>query len=397
MGKKVLVLGGAFVHLGCIQEVKEMGHTALVADAAPDAPGLAEADIAINVDIVDSEAILEQARHYDIDAVVAVNDWGVLTAAHVAQEMGLPGLPVELAQIVTDKYRMRQVWEESGAPSIPYRLVGSEDELRSAAKELGFPIIIKPRDSRGGGSRGVLILDDVADLDGAFDEADSYYRDGRVLVEKCIIGSEHSVEAIVWEGKAHIIATSDNIKSPRPYRVNDAIRYPSAAQGEHLDIIHDAVQAAVSGIGMDTGIAHVELAVNDDGAHLFEMGARCGGGAPSPLVPYLSGVHEFKEAVRIALGETPKRLAPARNRGCAIKFVYPEPGRVTMVDFPDGVLDNPDVLSFKVFVRPGDIIRPLKTASDRAGIVITGGVDADAAHALAREVINAVHVETEAV
>src|SRR5690606_14736492 len=99
-------------------------------------------------------------------------DFGVRTAAEVAHALGLPGISPECARICTDKLLMRQAWARHGVPQVEFEPVSSPDELRQAAVRLGYPLIIKPRDSRGGGCRGVRRLDSDADLEAAWSFAD---------------------------------------------------------------------------------------------------------------------------------------------------------------------------------------------------------------------------------
>ena len=70
-------------------------------------------------DIRDPEACLAIARAYSVDAVTCLaTEAGVVSTAHVAAVMGLPGLPVEAAYKVTDKLAMRQAFEAAGSGAI---------------------------------------------------------------------------------------------------------------------------------------------------------------------------------------------------------------------------------------------------------------------------------------
>lgn len=392
--KKLMLLGGSVLCIRYIQAAQEMGLEVLAVDKNPQAPALPYADFSEPVDIMDQQACLQAARRHGIDGVVAINDFGVMSAALVARELDLPGLPLEVAGIATSKCQMRQAWRDAGAPTIDFRRVSSADQLKSAVGEMGLPAIIKPCNSSGGGSRGVMLLDESSDLAEAYRYTNSFYQDDDVLLEEYAEGLEHSVEAIVYEGVAHIIAISDKVKSPLPFRVDDIILYPTVEEGQRLQWVHEAVQQSVEAIGMRNGIAHVELTITDHGPVLFEIGARCGGGAPDPLVPYLSGVEEFKEAVRLALGERPHHLEPVHHKGCVIRFFYPEPGRITKIQGLEEARKMPGVLSLLMFAEPGDVVKPLRTCGDRAGMVIAGGRDRDEALARANRVLETVLIET---
>jgi biotin carboxylase len=363
--KTLMLLGGSVLCIRYIQAAQEMGLKVLAVDKNAQAPALPHADFSEPADIMDPQACLDAARCHGIDGVVAINDFGVVSAAKVAQELGLTGLSLDVAEIATSKCLMRETWRKAGAPTIDFRRVHSPGELKSAVSEMGLPAIIKPCNSSGGGSRGVMLLDHSSDLDEAYRYTNSFYQDDDILLEEYAEGLEHSVEAIIYQGKAHIIAVSDKVKSPLPYRVDDIILYPTVEKGQRMQWLREAVQQAVEAIGMQEGIAHVELTITDRGPVLFEIGARCGGGAPDPLVPYLSGVEEFKEAVRLALGERPQHLEPQHDRGCVIRFFYPKPGRITRIQGLEEAQKLPGVLSLLMFAGPGDEVKPLRTCGDR--------------------------------
>jgi biotin carboxylase len=240
----------------------------------------------------------------------------------------------------------------------------------------------------------VQLIGENTDMKRVYDYSNGFYKDNSLLVEKFVTGLEHSVEVIVYNGKSHIIAISDKVKSPLPYRVDDTILYPTLETGQRLTQLKDAVSRSIASIGITEGIAHVELSITEDGPVLFEIGARCGGGAPAPLVPFLSGVEEFKEAVRIALGQPPQQLTPLYTKGAVIKFFYPKPGIVTQINGIEKVKNLPGVLSFGIFVKKGDRVMPLKTCGDRAGMVITGKETRNEALELANHVIDTVAIET---
>jgi len=348
--KRVLILGASFSYIDSIKAARDMGCEVIVTDRNPQAPGLAFADIALSVDISDVAACVKAAKDYAIDGVVAVNDFGVPSAAHIGKELGLPGIPVEVAEIATSKYLMRKVWAEKGVPSVGFRKTDGYDEFVRAVLDMHLPVIVKPCDSRGGGCRGIRQIDAGADLKEAYAFATGYYNDESLIVEEFVTGLEHSLEVIVYGGKCHIIAVSDKVKSPLPYRVDDTILYPTIEPEGNMAAIQDAVERSVSAIGMTEGMAHVELSMTERGPVLFELGARCGGGAPAPLVPYLTGVDEFKEAVRMALGEKPEHVKPLYTKGCVIKFFYPRPGIVTDVSGAERIQGMEGVLSFSLFI-----------------------------------------------
>src|SRR5439155_13965869 len=108
--------------------------------------------------------------------------------------------------------------------------------------------------------------------------------------------------------------------------------YPARVRGRQLDAVVEASRAAVRALGIASGPAHVELCTTASGPRLYELGARCGGGAtPDPIVPFVTGIEQPKETVRVALGDPPMNLTPLAARGCVYGFFSPRPGTIAAV------------------------------------------------------------------
>ena len=112
--KKLLVIGAGFLQDFVIRKAVSMGYETLTVDADPNAVGFKHAHKHAVINIVDEKACLEYAKAEQIDGVVtAATDFGVLSAAYVAQELGLPGLKYEVAQLIKNKYRVRKCLYEA--------------------------------------------------------------------------------------------------------------------------------------------------------------------------------------------------------------------------------------------------------------------------------------------
>lgn len=388
MTRRVLLLGGSRYTLRSIVAARELGCDVVVVDRDASAEGFRHAALHEVVDITDTAGVVEVARKYRVSAVVALSDFGVRSASAAAHALGLAGLDQESAEQVTRKSCMRRRWDEAGVPSVRWRLVTSAADALDAADELGvWPLIVKPDDSRGGGSRGVRVVGSRVDIPAAFAAAQASYASNAVVVEECVSGIEHSVETFTYAGQTHVLAVSDKVKSPLPFRVDTSVIYPTCVRGSQFDAIVDASRAAVRALGIVSGPAHVELCTTASGPRLFELGARCGGGAtPDPIVPFVSGIEQLKETVRVALGDPPVNLVPSRARGCVYRFFAPPPGRLAEVRGVDEVRTWAGVLDCAVTIEPGHEIRPLKAVTDRAGFLITGADTREEALAVADHV-----------
>ncbi|WP_243311413.1 ATP-grasp domain-containing protein [Fundidesulfovibrio agrisoli] len=396
--RRVLILGGGRYYLGAIETARRLGYFTAVADRDPKAPGLAAAHAGRAVDIVDVPGLIALARELRIDAVVPLNDFGVRPAAAVSAAMGLPGVGEGVAALGTDKAAMRQRWRERGLPQPRFAVVESAEQALAAARELAaWPLVCKPADSRGGGSRGVSMVRTVEDLPAAVAFAQSFYADRRVMLEECVQGLEHSLETFTWGGRTTVLAVSDKRKTPPPYRVDTDVIYPSVLGGDALRAVEGAACDAVRALGLPFGPAHVELcSLPGGGTALFEVGLRPGGGhTPDPIVPWVAGVDVVAATLRAYLGEEPGPPEPTARRGCVYHFLTPKPGQVARVEGLEDVRSWPGILDAGLLVSPGDEIRPVRTGADRAGFVVAAAESREQALALAQRADAAIRVIAE--
>lgn len=390
MKPRLLILGASRPYLRSIETACDFGCWVLALDRNPAAPGLKAADRGEAVDIIDVDGVLRMAKKHKVDGILALNDFGVPTAAKVADELGLPGLSVETSLICTSKELMRRAWQRQRF-NPEYCVVRNLDEALRAVKSLDrFPLVFKPTNSLGGGSRGVSKIDDASQVEAALNFAQSFYSTPEVIIEHCIVGVEHSVETITFNGETHIIMISDKEKTPPPYCVDKSVIYPTSVTGALLENLKDTVREAVKLVGITEGIAHVELCTTDQGSYVFELGARCGGGGtPHPICPWVSGVEELLEAVRLALGQPPKDLGPKWERGCVYRFLTPpKTGKLTAVHGFDEIKKWPGILDIDITASIGEEIRPVRSGHDRAGFIIAGAENRSQAIALADKAEN---------
>jgi phosphoribosylaminoimidazole carboxylase (NCAIR synthetase) len=102
--KKILIIGAGFLQSFVIRKAKEMGYYTIAIDKNPNSIGFSYVDEYGIVDIIDQEACLKFAREKCIDGVMtAATDYGVLSAAYIAQQMNLPGLKYEVAKVIKNK------------------------------------------------------------------------------------------------------------------------------------------------------------------------------------------------------------------------------------------------------------------------------------------------------
>ena len=125
-------------------------------------------DRALVVDLADpvgsAKRITTLAARTPLDAVVAVDDQGLLIAALAAKELGLPANDSEAVARTRNKAAMRAALasapDQPPLPQPSFRVVGRGGDVVAAAEELGWPVVVKPVSLSA--SRGVIRADDPA-------------------------------------------------------------------------------------------------------------------------------------------------------------------------------------------------------------------------------------------
>ncbi|RJG11849.1 D-alanine--D-alanine ligase [Pseudomonas cavernicola] len=110
-------------------------------------------------------------------------------------EIPYTGSGVLASALAMDKLRTKQVWQSLGLSTPRHAVLASADDCRSAAMELGFPLIVKP--AHEGSSIGMAKVNNVDELIVAWQAASTY--DSQVLVEQWIHGPEYTIAVLRGE------------------------------------------------------------------------------------------------------------------------------------------------------------------------------------------------------
>ncbi len=162
---------------------------------------------------LDIESIITMAREKGVDAIHP--GYGFLSEnAHFARACAAAGMAFvgprpELLEMMGDKTAARALAQRINVPTLP----GNEDpisdreEAMKAAKQIGFPLIIKA--AFGGGGRGMRVVQKAADLAGLLDEAQSEaeraFGNPAVFLEKYIPRAKHIEVQILGDQHGNVI------------------------------------------------------------------------------------------------------------------------------------------------------------------------------------------------
>ena len=266
-------------------------------------------------------------RGWDLAAVVPVNDWGVPTASAVAKKYGLPGLSADSAHVTRDKYAMKARFEAAGLATPRSVAVTSEEEMLAAAEEIGFPVVLKPADFSGSG--GVSLAGTRAEAIAAFRASVEHierYRDDfpiegtHYMVEQYVDSLEEvSVEVLCHEDRRQTLAVTEKFLSEPPMFAEVGHLVPSHRTNDTA--LTTLAEKACEALGIDRGIAHVEVKFDSKGAPwLIEAAARPGGDGIMDQVERAYGYNPYTLHVASWLRDRPvphggERAHPQQRRG----------------------------------------------------------------------------------
>ncbi len=118
------------------------------------------------------------------------------------EALGVPytGSGVLGSALSMDKIRSKQVWLSLGLPTPRYARLPRGGDVHAAAREIGFPLIVKP--ACEGSSVGVSRVFGEGDLDAAVDLAARY--PGELMVEQLVEGDEFTIGVLGGRALASI-------------------------------------------------------------------------------------------------------------------------------------------------------------------------------------------------
>lgn len=374
MDKKqsILVFGVGELQKSIIEKAKSMGLFVVGIDPFEDAYCKGDVDAFEVVGGQDYEGTLAVARKYNVAAIVtAATDKPLVMMARVAKELGLLFYSEDTAVWSTDKFQMKQRFVEGSIPCARGKLISSASE----AKDLEFPLILKPRDNSG--SRGVVLCRDMISLEMAMQETLQYTKLDTVLVEEFIEGQEYSIEALHFDGETHIVQFTEKTTTPFPYNVELQHIQPANISEENKNKIREIIVKIADSLGFENCASHTELKINERGIFIIETSPRLGGDfITSTLTPLSTGINIEEQLLNIALNQKVDLITNRVERASAVSFFALDEGVVVSIDEKIKEISTCDsVKMFNLKLNVGDRVNKITSSLNRYGQFIIDGKD----------------------
>lgn len=274
------------------------------------------------VSIVEKEAILEQCRRIQPDAVASIgSDLAMLTVNYVAGELGLPCNSMECTRISTNKYEMRKAFQAAGIEVPRFRKV----DLNTSGEEMAefmLPVIVKPTDRSG--SRGITKLENWEGFSDAvrFSVENSFEK--KAIVEEYLTGEEYSCESISYKGVHHFLALTKKYTTGEPHFIETGHLEPSGLSPAQTEKVKAQVFRALDALKVENGASHAEFRLDGSGKiKIIEVGARMGGDCiGSDLVQLSTGCDYVRMVIDTASGKAPDLTPKGKGKTAYIHFIF---------------------------------------------------------------------------
>jgi len=379
--KKVLIANRGEIALRVIRACKELGiaTVAVYSEADQDSLHVRYADESVCIGKGPSKtsylhipAILSAAEITDAEAIHP--GYGFLSEnAHFAEVCGqckiaFIGPSPETIRLMGDKIQAKQTAKGAGVPLVPGSdgPVRSEQEALAAARQVGYPVIIKA--SAGGGGRGMRVAHtDVSLVNGyntASQEALAAFGNAEVYLEKYVEEPRHVEIQILADSHGNIIHLGERDCSVQRRHQKLVEESPSPAITPELREQMGAAAVACARAAGYVNAGTVEFIFDKHKRFYFmEMNTRIQ--VEHPVTEEVTGVDLVKEQLRIAEGQ-PIRDEYLKNplhlRGHSIevrinaenpaKDFMPSPGKISVYHAPGGPGVRVDSHAYQEYVIP---------------------------------------------
>ncbi len=215
------------------------------------------------------------------------------------------GPPPSAIRAMGDKAAAKARMEAAGVPCAPGYHGADQAPARFAeeAERIGYPVMVKA--SAGGGGRGMRIVREPRELEAALRsasaEAEKAFGDGRLILERALLGARH-VEIQVFGDESgaivHLGERDCSIQRRHQKLIEEA---PSPAVSPELRASMGAAAVKAAAAVGYVGAGTVEFLLADrDGFHFLEMNTRIQ--VEHPVTECVTGVDCVRLQFQIALG-----------------------------------------------------------------------------------------------
>ncbi len=377
MAPTVIIVGAGRWQVPLVDQCRRMGFRIIAVDVDENAPGMNMADLAIHLDAHEPGPVVAAIEGLKKDwapivgVVTKAARGAILTTAHLARALGVPGISPKTAELTIDRGNFRDFLVHRNFPHIRYTMTA--DNVDKTANGWGWPVVVKPSFGSSG-SLGVTLVETPRGLEEAFVRVKQAVPKAQVIIEEYIDGLDLGVLGLMANGKYHILGITQRKVLEAPHFLPDRYWCPWEGPVGLRESVQDFVSSLVDSLEITVGPVYVEMRVsNSDGSlYAIEVEPSLPAHISERLIPESSGQDPMILSVRSLLGEdVVVESLHEGHAGC--QFIYaPYPGQIRDIcvnhDDKSSIRDS-SILRLK---EPGGFVEK-STVADAVAIIYAKG------------------------
>lgn len=367
-GKTLLVMDRTSLAACAVIRAKEMGIRTVVANfyKTEDSPSKQVADVAIDIDISDTAAMVRLIQDYNVDGIfVGWTDSHLPFYAQICEAAGLPccGTVEQFDIVSNDKRKFKEECMKYGVPTPEiYHL--DIDFKREDLDKIVYPVMVKPADGSGG--RGVMKCSTEAELVAYYKELYDSSASKKIVCER-YMQSQNEIFIHYTVQNGYCSLSSSFLK----YKVT-AEKATAASCLFHMfspkfledykKNIEPKVVNMIQGLGIKYGNIMFQGFEENGQLYFHESGLRMGGEQFYVFAERLNGISSLELMIEFALtGEMTLYDAKVQDnykfsKYCCNYYVPLKPGKICTIEGVDKINAMPQLLQSRQFKFVGDKI-----------------------------------------
>lgn len=285
--------------------------------------------------LTDEGALLNAVRRVQgrewVDRLECTVEALMLTTARVREACTIPGLSVNQVLLCRDKFVMKQYLRDRGVPCAKNAKVDSVEDARRFVADVGFPVILKPRD--GAGAAGTTKCEDWPQLERALQEGGLGNPRVFLTLEEFVSGHEGFYDTLTCNGQVVFEAVShyypNVLDAMRNRWISPYIITTNRIDAPGYQELRDFGRRVISALELQTTPTHMEWFYGPKGLAFSEIGARPPGVRFWDLYCWANDMDLYRDwAHALVHGHCEPR--PSRRYSAGLLSIRPsQDGRVT--------------------------------------------------------------------
>ena len=367
-GKTLLVMDRTSLAACAVLRAKEMGIKTVVGNfyKTEDSPSKQVADVAIDIDISDTDAMLKMIEDYNIDGIfVGWTDSHLPFYADICEKAGLPSCgTVEQFDILSnDKRRFKEACLKYGVPTPEIYNIDINFK-REDLDKIVYPVMVKPADGSGG--RGIKKCNNEEELIEHYKELYDSSSSKKIVCER-YIQSENEIFIHYTVQNGYPSLSSSFLK----YKVD--VEKSKAASclfhmfsprflEEYKRDTEPSVIKMIQELGIKYGNVMFQGFEENGKLYFHESGLRMGGEQFYVFAEKLNGISslelmiEFALTGKMTLYDVKTQDNYKFSKYCCNYYIPLKPGRITRIEGVDEINAMPQLLQNRQFKFIGDEI-----------------------------------------